>query len=223
VEIATGSTSPIITTSPLSSGGIFSRADTLDDQFSWGEWSATIQENEGQMIGNRLVHGYWAAGVKTDNAILDGFRTAAIADPNAAMHTYNGTFIGEVQQADTDGYFQSSTGISGTSTFNFDFGADKFDATMGFTYANNQYQVQYDNQNSTITNTNGSNSFSSYNATFSNTTNVTNTIPLENVSGSLNGSFYGANAQIAGGTFQAHGTPSSGDQIFVQGAFKATK
>ena len=223
VEIATGSTSPIITTSPLSSGGIFSRADTLDDQFSWGEWSATIQENEGQMIGNRLVHGYWAAGVKTDNAILDGFRAAAIADPNAAMHTYNGTFIGEVQQANTEGYFQSSTGISGTSTFNFDFGADKFDATMGFTYANNQYQVQYDNQNSTITNTNGSNSFSSYNATFSNTTNVTNTIPLENVSGSLNGSFYGANAQIAGGTFQAHGTPSSGDQIFVQGAFKATK
>jgi len=222
VEIATGSTSPIITTSPLSSGGIFSRADTLDDQFSWGEWSATIQENEGQMIGNRLVHGYWAAGVKTDNAILDGFRAAAIADPNAAMHTYNGTFIGEVQQASPDGYFQNSTGISGTSTFNFDFGADKFDATMAFNYASNDYKVQYDNQSSYISSE--SNSFSSYSTTLSDTT-FTNPVILENSGGSLNGSFYGTNAQIVGGTFQAHGNliPPNSDQIFIQGAFKATK
>jgi hypothetical protein len=207
-DVSTGSTS----TKPLLSGGIFSRADTLDDQFSWGEWSAVTQET----LGNEIVHGYWAAGVKTDNAVLAGFKAAA------AMHTYNGTFIGEVQQADTDGYFQSSTGISGTSTFNFDFGADKFDATMGFTYANNQYQVQYDNQNSTITY--GSNSFSSYNATLSDTT-FPNPVILENSGGSLNGSFYGTNAQIAGGTFQAQGSliPPNSDQIFIQGAFKATK
>jgi hypothetical protein len=138
------------------------------------------------------------------------------------MHTYNGTFIGEVQQANTEGYFQSSTGISGTSTFNFDFGADTFDATMAFSYANNHYQVQYDTSSMSITN--GSNTFSAYSATISDTT-YPNAVLLENSSGSLNGSFYGNNAQIAGGTFQAQGSlvPPNSDKIFIQGAFKATK
>jgi hypothetical protein len=217
-DVSTGSTSP----KPLLSGGIFSRADTLDDQFSWGEWSAVVQEDSAQTLENAIVHGYWAAGVKTDNAVLAGFKAAAIVDPSAAIHTYNGTFIGEVQQANTNGDFQNSTGISGTSTFNFDFGADNFNATMGFTYANNQYQVQYDTSSTSITNS--SNTFSAYSATISDTT-YPNAVLLENSSGSLNGSFYGNNAQIAGGTFSATGdllAPNS-DKIFVQGAFKATK
>jgi hypothetical protein len=191
----------------LSSGSHLVTASntTNDDPFAWGEWNIVPTINP----DDKIVHGYWAAGVATPSSIINGFHADSLS------MTYSGNVIGEVQTVDSsDTYISSNAMSSGTATIDVDFGADTFNATFSFS-AGDGYVLAY--SGSTVSN----------NLTSSTITNLTSDSYMSFMgqypSGSLNGSFYGADGKIVGGTFNAVSQiPSGSDSIKIQGAFKAT-
>lgn len=172
-----------------------------NDYLSWGEWAI----NPDPMIdsADRIVHGFWVAGVQTPSSIINGFRYDSVS------MTYSGNVIGEVQTVNADGTYISSAPISGGTINMFvDFGADSFSADIQA----NEYRLGFSGEIFTNKLNGSLNTFSNVAEDFFNS-----------ASGTLQGAFYGADGKTAGGTFnaQADTDPMPIQTIIVQGAFKA--
>lgn len=184
-------------------------ADTADDYFAYGFWQVDpmVVSSTGTplSVGTYSGGGYWAAGVPTPMAMIDGFRSAA------STLTYTGTGIGDVAILNGTTILSFSTISSGTVIVNVNFGNDTFQQNAAFTTAAGDNYILNGSGNVAGTQVIG-NAISAF---------TKNTAPIAVANGAIQGGFYGPTGNIVGGTFGASGS-LAGNVIVVQGAFKAT-
>lgn len=177
-----------------------------DDYSSWGYWTATAFDDQTTKANLFYVDQYstWVAGEETLAATIAGLMSGN------ETYTYTGNVLGSIN----DGNSSVAIALDAMNTINLsiDFGAGSFSGNMAFQDVN---QTSVWNVN--ITGTGGS---VTTNAGFSTST-ITGSVNSQPTitSGTINGKFYGPDAQSVGGKFLI--PEETG--LIASGVFKAKK
>ncbi|MFA7090912.1 MAG: FecR domain-containing protein [Arcobacteraceae bacterium] len=176
-----------------------------EDYSSWGYWTATAFDDQTTKDHLFYVDQYstWVAGEVTPTATIQDLIN------NSTSYTYSGNVLGSIN----DGNRTAAIAMDSMNNISLtiDFGAGTFSGTMNFQEINSggEWHATINSEGTSVISTSGFN-----------TTNITGTGGSGDLtSGSIDGQFYGPNAQSVGGKFNL----VNEDNLQASGVFKAKR